>query len=652
MSSTRAAGLAHPPDHQAMAEASHVTKPLEDSEVASRLILDSIPALVVVMTPAGEVEHVNRQVRDYFGKTLDEMKNWRTNDAVHPDDRLTVFETFGKSISTGDPYEVEHRLLRFDGEYRWFQARGVPVRDRGGPVARWYVLLADIEDRKRAEDALRESQDSLRKIIDTLPVTAWSTRPDGYCDFLNRRWLDYAGFSAEQAEGWGWGSVIHPDDAPGLVEHWQARLASGAAVDFEARMRRADGVYRWFLFRANPLRDEAGNIVKWYGTNVDIEDRKRADEELRASELNARLIVDCIPAQVAVLAPTGEVKQINRRMSEFFGSIEALADWKTGNIVPPDELPRVLSGMGKAFAAAQPFEMENHLRRFDGVYRWFQIRGLPLLDSNGLVIRWYFLIADIEERKQAEAALDKTRSELARVTRSMSLGTLTASIAHEVNQPLSGIVTNATTCVRQLSADPPNVDGALKTAGRLIRDAKRAADVVTRLRALFGKKAAAPEAVDLNDAVLEVISLVSSDLQRSRVIVQAELDDEPLLVNGDRVQLQQVILNLVRNASDAMNGIEDRPKHLLIRTQRDAGDHVRLTVQDVGTGLDPADLDRLFDAFYTTKNDGMGIGLSVSQSIIERHSGRLWATSNEGPGATFAFSIPCRSEDSKAAPAT
>jgi PAS domain S-box-containing protein len=628
-----------------MAEAPHHTSPLAGGEPNSRLILDSIPALVVVMTPVGEVEHVNRQVLDYFGLALDEMKHWRTNESVHPDDRLTAIEAFGKSISTGDPYEVEHRLRRFDGEYRWFHARGLPVRDPGGPIARWYVLLTDIEDRKRAEDALRVSQDNLRKIIDTLPVTAWSTRPDGYCDFLNRRWLDYAGFSAEQAEGWGWSSVIHPDDAPGLVEHWQSRLVSGAAVDFEARMRRADGVYRWFLFRANPLRDEAGNIVKWYGTNVDVEDRKRADEELRASELNARLIVDCIPAQVAVLAPTGEVKQINRRMLDFFGSIEALADWKTGDIVPPDELPRVLAGMGKAFATAQPFEMENHLRRFDGVYRWFQIRGLPLLDSNGRVIRWYFLIADIEDRKQAEEALDKTRSELAHVTRSMSLGTLTASIAHEVNQPLSGIVTNATTCVRQLSADPPNIAGALTTAQRLIRDANRAADVVTRLRALFGKKAAAIETVDLNDAAREVISLLSSDLLRSRVIVQAEFESGTLLVKGDRVQLQQVILNLVRNAADAMSDLDDRPKQLLIRTERDARDHVQLTVQDVGIGLDPRGLGRLFEPFYTTKNNGMGIGLSVSQSIIEKHRGRLWAASNEGPGATFAFSIPCKAED-------
>jgi C4-dicarboxylate-specific signal transduction histidine kinase len=222
----------------------------------------------------------------------------------------------------------------------------------------------------------------------------------------------------------------------------------------------------------------------------------------------------------------------------------------------------------------------------------------------------------------------------------MSLGALAASIAHEVNQPLAGIITNASTCVRLLTADPPNVHGALETARRTIRDGSRAADVIARLRALFGGKPVATETVDLNDATREVISLLSSDLQRSRVILRAELDDDPLFVTGDRVQLQQVILNLVRNASDAMSSVDDRPRELLVRTERDERDHVRLTVQDVGTGLDPTGVDRLFDAFYTTKNAGMGIGLSVSRSIVERHSGRLWAASNEGPGATFAFSIP------------
>jgi C4-dicarboxylate-specific signal transduction histidine kinase len=226
------------------------------------------------------------------------------------------------------------------------------------------------------------------------------------------------------------------------------------------------------------------------------------------------------------------------------------------------------------------------------------------------------------------------------VARVTTLGALTASIAHEVNQPLAGIITNASTCLRMLAADPPNVDGARETARRAIRDGNRAADVIARLRALFGKKGTATESVDLNEATREVLALSSSELQRDRVIVRMELGDDLPCVSGDRVQLQQVVLNLLLNASEAMSEVEDRPRQLVIRTDPDDGGGVRLTVQDVGVGFDPSNLQRLFDAFYTTKSGGMGIGLSVSRSIIESHHGRLWAAPNDGLGATFSFSLP------------
>jgi len=259
-------------------------------------------------------------------------------------------------------------------------------------------------------------------------------------------------------------------------------------------------------------------------------------------------------------------------------------------------------------------------------------------------LEYIAVVQDVTARRMSEEALAKARSELANVSRITSLGVLAASIAHEVNQPLSGIVTNASTCQRMLAAAPPNVDGALETMRRTIRDANRASDVITRLRALFSKKDATAESVNLNDAIREVIALSLSALQRNRVILRQELAEDLPAVTGDRIQLQQVILNLLRNASDAMSTVDDRPRELLIRTERDEGDQVRLSVKDAGVGLDPQAVDRLFEAFYTTKNDGMGIGLSVSRSIIESHHGRLWAAQNDGPGATFSFSIPCTPE--------
>ena len=254
-------------------------------------------------------------------------------------------------------------------------------------------------------------------------------------------------------------------------------------------------------------------------------------------------------------------------------------------------------------------------------------------------------VQDITDRRRAEDALAKLQAELAHVARVSTLGALTASIAHEVNQPVSGILLNASTCLRKLADNPPDLEGARDTARRTIRDARRTSDVIARLRALFAKKDTTSEPVDLNDATREVIALTLSELQRNRVVLRSELADALPLVMGDRIQLQQVVLNLLLNALQAMRNIDDRPRDLIVRTERDNGDSVRLTVQDVGVGFEPQAADKLFEAFYTTKTGGMGIGLSVSRTIIESHGGHLCATRNDGPRATFTFSIPCRSKN-------
>ena len=247
------------------------------------------------------------------------------------------------------------------------------------------------------------------------------------------------------------------------------------------------------------------------------------------------------------------------------------------------------------------------------------------------------------ERRASEARLARSNMMLQQEqnNRLMNIDAITSSIAHEVRQPLTGVVTNASICLRMLANEPPNVEGARETARRALRDGNRVSDVIERLRALFGKKPVASESVDLNGLASEVIALSSDELHGNRVLLTADFDSNLPIVVGDRVQLQQVILNLLRNASDAMSRVQDRPRCLLIRTEREEDDRVRLTVQDVGVGFNSDAIDKLFQPFYTTKNDGMGLGLSISRSVIESHQGRLWATQNEGPGATFCFSIPC-----------
>ena len=376
---------------------------------------------------------------------------------------------------------------------------------------------------------------------------------------------------------------------------------------------------------------------------LDLSEQKRAERALRRSE--AFLAEGQRLGQTGSYSwrvATGEItwsEQLYRIYELEVGVPVTLELIRTR--VHPDDLTLYEKMVEEAPRGGKDFEWQYRLMMPDHSIKYLQAVARATRDGDGQ-LEYIAAIQDVTARRLSEEARDKARSELAHVARVMSLGTLAASIAHEINQPLSGITTNASTCQRMLAATPPNIDGALETARRTIRDASRASEVITRLRALFNRKETATESVDLNEATREVIALSLSGLQRSGVLVRTELADDLPPVTGDRIQLQQVVLNLIRNASEAMSTVDDRPRHLVITTDRDARDQVRLSVKDVGVGFEPQAADRLFEAFYTTKNDGMGIGLSVSRSIIESHHGHLWAAKNDGPGSTFSFSIPRR----------
>jgi PAS domain S-box-containing protein len=307
--------------------------------------------------------------------------------------------------------------------------------------------------------------------------------------------------------------------------------------------------------------------------------------------------------------------------------------------VHPEDRTLLEKMVDQARDGMKDFEWQYRLLMPDRSIKYLHAVAHATLDQDGQ-LEYIAAVQDVTARRLSEEALEKARSELAKVARVSSLGVLTASIAHEVNQPLSGIITNAGTCLRMLDAEPPDVEGARETARRTIRDGNRASDVITRLRALFSTEQLTLEVLDVNEVTREVIALSVSDLQRNRVVVLTELAEDLPPVTGDRIQLQEVVLNLLRNASDAMVNVHDRPRQVLIRTELDDGDRVRVSVRDAGVGVDPQSMSKLLDAFYTTKSDGMGIGLSVSRSIIQRHDGRLWAEPNDGPGATFSFSVP------------
>jgi formate hydrogenlyase transcriptional activator len=393
------------------------------SEESFRLIVETIPGLIAVMTPDGEVAHVNRQVLDYFGCTLEELKKWGTSDAIDPVDLPRVKVAWQHAVETGLPYEVEHRLRRADGEYRWFVSRGLPLRDADDHIVRWYNLLTDIHVRKQSEESLRRSEAALQKafdeikiseaklreVIDAIPTLAWCTLPDGPSEFLNKRWHEYTGLSPEESHGWGWQVAFHPEDLPPLMEKWRELLISGEPGEIEARLRRFDGLYRWFVIRVEPLHDAAGRIVRWYGTSTDIEDRKGAEDKIREQEAEFRQIVDLAPQLVGVFGSDLERLYANRIALDYHGV--RLDEWRQlsrGSVTHPDDSERVKATRDRALASGSAYEVELRLRKHDGSYRWFLARYNPVRDDKGQVSRWYIACTDIEDRKQAE---DRLRQE-------------------------------------------------------------------------------------------------------------------------------------------------------------------------------------------------------------------------------------------------
>jgi PAS domain S-box-containing protein len=689
--------------------------------------------------------------------------------AVHPEDLDDLTATWQRILASEAAGEAEARLRRHDGAYRWFLFRANPLRDESGAIVKWYGMSTDIEDRKRAEQEQRRSEARKTAILDSALDCIVTIDHEGCVTEFNPAAERTFGYRRDEVLGQQLADVIIPPAFRERHRQGFARyLATGETRVLGKRIEmtavRADGSE--FPTELAITRIPLDGPPSFTGYLRDITERKRAEAELRRSEAflaqaqrltltgslwwkvstgeitwsdeSYRLMgypttikptIDLILNRVhpedlslvretvdrsareganidfehRLLMPEGSVKHVHvvvQNVSgesgppEFVGAISDITERKrdeaelrraydsfadaqrlshTGSfitdlvgddhnwseetyrifefepgtkvtvqrvreIIHPDDQPsfesmisRAMSGVDVTFSF-RIVTARGAVKYVRGVAHVIeQIEGRPMFVG---------ALQDVTESMVAEEALNRARSELAHVARVTTLSTLTASIAHEVNQPLSGIITNASTCLRMLGADPPDVDGARETVRRTIRDGNRASDVITRLRALFGKKEFTLESLDLNDATREVIALSLSDLQRHRVVLQSDLADDLPLITGDRVQLQQVILNLLRNASDAMVDVHERPRLLLIKTEREDGNRVRLSVRDAGMGLPPQSLDSLFDAFYTTKSGGMGIGLSVSRSIVERHQGRLWAEPNDGPGATFSLSVP------------
>jgi PAS domain S-box-containing protein len=872
---------------------------IRSNEQSLRLIVDSIPGFVSTANAAGEIELINRQLLEYFGKTTEELSDWATSGVIHPDDVPRMIDSWRRAIETGQPLDLEHRGRGADGVYRWYHLRWRPQRDAEGRIVRWYNLGTDIDERKKAEEKLqrseaflaqaqsishtgsfgwrvctgeifwsdetfrifqydpttkpsvalvlqrthpddaafvkqsieRASQDGndfdfehrllmphgsikhlrvvghaerdqsdelefvgavidvtaakeaeerirqdereLRITIETIPALVSSTLSDGSLDFISQGWLDYVGCSREEMLGEGWKPTIHPEDLDRVLNNWQVALAAGEPLEMEARFRRADGKYRWFLVRAAPLRDEKGNIVKWYATIFDIGDRKQAEEKLRRSEaylaeaqrlthtgswvqnvatgerthsseefcrlygfdpergvpsdqeFRQRIHRDDVDRVVEVyeravrertdfemdyriVLPDGTIKFLHaighpvfnaagdlveyiginldvterklaeetlRRSEAYLAEAQRLthtASWArkvaTEEIthsseeharlygfdpkkeapsfeamyqrVHPEDRDSAFETFDRAVGERTDFEVDFRTVLPDNTIKYLHAIGHPVFNAGGDLVEYMGTVMDVTERKRAEEALQKAQAELAHVTRVATLGEMTASISHEINQPLGAMVNNANACLRWLAAS--KLEEARQSAMLIAADGYRAGEIIARIRALAQKAPPRKDWLNINEAIHEVIALARSELQGNHVSLKTRLGRDVPPILGDRIQLQQVMLNLMMNAIEAMRGVDESvPRELWVDSEKVESTNVLIAVRDSGPGVDAESLDRLFDTFYTTKPEGLGMGLPISRSIIEAHGGRLWATANAShAGAVFQFTLP------------
>jgi hypothetical protein len=620
-------------------------------------LVDMVPSHVWRLTPDGESISFNKRMVDFLGFDVTGANSTGANrleavlKAVHPDDAAAFREALGGCLATGRSFALRYRLRRADGAYRWMSSRAEPMRDETGRIVQWYGLCHDIDDQMRAEEALRAREREFSQLVNMVPSLLWRLTPDGEPTFINQRAVDFFGLDIADYDKPGVRrltaaitTLVHPDDAARVLEALDRCLVTGESFFMRYRLRRADGVYRWMSGRAEPMRDDSGRIVQWYGLGLDIDDQMHAEEALRRSEQQLQQTLDAVPVRIWSAMPAGGQLYFNKRYQDYLRSVianfETLEDPRIETLVQdlihPEDAPMVLRTMENCFETGAAAVMRFRWREKDGAYRWAECRVEPWRDQAGAIAQWYGVSVDIDDEMRAQEALRQASSKLAQASQAASLAELSASIAHEVHQPMAAIIFNSHACDRWLSTEPPNVARAKIAVKRIIRDANSAADVVSRVRALFTRSVGPRNYAILPGVIAEARDLMAAEASRRHVRMDIDVESNLPIIAFDRVQVQQVLINLIRNGMDAMDTtVGDRVLEIRVRQM---GAVVQTEIRDRGPGIEFPN--KIFEPFFTTKENGMGMGLAICRSIVESHGGELWAEKNEPEGAAFIFTLP------------
>ena len=566
---------------------------------------------------------------------------------IHPDDRGPTVEDLERAMVEGSDVEARFRIVLPDGSTRYMYGIGHPLVKLSGETGEFVGTVIDITERRRAEEALRRSESYLAEAqrLSHTGSGAWRV-PEGDALYLSEEWYRIYGFDPEQGLS-AWNDRLprmHPEDRDKVAEAKVRAIREKSDYEVDHRILLPDGTVKYTHTVGHPVLNASGDVVQFVCTMMDVTERKRAEEKLRQSETYL--------AEAQKLTHTGSwVWAVAERRAVYlseewyrvygFDPNGGIPDWnKPVQRMHPDDRARWQQVFDRAISEKSDYEGEYRILLPEGAVRHIHSVGHPVLDTSGKLLQFVGSSTDVTERRQAEEALRQAQADLARINRVTTMGELTASLAHEVNQPIAAALTDANTCLRWLARDQPDLEEARAAASRVVKDVDRAAEIMSRIRSLFKKEISPRELVDVNDIIRGIIELLRSEALRYSISVRTELSDDLPLIMGNSVQLQQVTMNLIINSIDAMKDVEGT-REITIKSQGTENEQLQVSVSDTGVGLLAQQAEQIFKPFFTTKPHGTGMGLRISQAIIESHGGRLWAANNSPRGASFHFTLPC-----------